>query len=223
MTGEEPSSGDGARIARRVSSIRWRMVLGAALVTAAAGGVVFAHRAAQQPPRTKYLVLVGDVAAGEAITAEQLGAIAIDLPQPVDAIAGDDAESVLGRVASHRLHESGLLRESDLLEPERSADPDEVSFAVSFDPSRLPIGAFDTGDVVHLLATSPEGGTTTLTSVARVIRISNDPGSEGIGSGSSVRVLLSVPDIEMATSAIDAAVNDELTIVLGSPAASEAS
>ncbi len=206
----------GAPLARRRSPLRWRVILGAALVTAAAGGVVFAHRAAQQPPTTQYLVLTADVPAGEAVDGADLGAVALDLPGAVDAVPTDAADQVLGRIASHTLNASGLLRESDLLAEERFVSPDEIEFAVSLDPARVPLGAFGIGDVVHLLATSGTGGTTELTSHARVTGIGDDT-DDGVGGGSRVRLLLTVPDLAPAAAAVDASVNQELTIVLPAP------
>lgn len=199
--------------------IRWRSVLGAALVTASAFGVLFAHRAAQRPPEYSYLVVTSQVAAGTALEASHLGTVPIDLPQSVDAIPADRAPEVMGRLASHTLEPSALLAEADLVEPERFAIPGETEVAVSLDPTRTPIGGFGVGDRVSLLATD-DTTTRALAESARVTRLDHDD-ETSIGSAARLRIGLALPDAESAREVIDAAVSEELTIVLGAPGQAE--
>jgi hypothetical protein len=211
---EPASSRRGARPGPR---LRWRAVVGAALVTIAAGGVVFAHRAAQRPPSERWVVAVAEVPAGRPLRTDDLGTVAIDLPEGIDAVPARRAQSVVGRVTAHPLGRSALLRESDLLEEGRFRDPEEVEVAVSLDPARVPLGAFGPGDTVHLLRTSPEGDTTALTSQARVVQVGDGGDGDGIGGSASVRVRLTLPDIGAAIEATSAAVAAELTVALPAP------
>lgn len=216
MTVEEPSPRSGAPLARRGTLPRWRVAMGAALVTAAAAGVVFAHRSAQQLPTTRFLVVTADVPAGEALDEGDLGSVALDLPGVVDAVPVDEVDRMLGRVSAHHLAASGLLRRSDLLDAQRFVDPAEVEFAVSLDTDRVPLGAFGPGDVVHLLATTADGGTIEITSAARVTGIGDDA-EPVVGTESRVRLRLTVADLQQAAAAVDASVTQELTIVLPAP------
>lgn len=221
MAGEEPLAARARRVPGPGATARWRAVIGAALLTLAAGGVVFSHRAAQQPPSQRYVITVGEIATGESITAEDLGTVALDLPDAVDAIPAEEVDQVIGRVAGHSVGPSGLVRESDLLAPGTFEHRDEIQVAVSLDPARVPLGAFAHGDVVHLLRTTADGVTATLTTDARVTRIGDgeggDPDDSGIGGGSPVRVHMTVPDIGQASEVISASVTEELTIVLPAP------
>lgn len=215
MQGAEPASA--RRGAQPGPRLRWRAVVGAALVTAAAGGVVFAHRAAQRPPTQRWVVAVAEVPAGRPLGTEDLGTVAIDLPEGIDAVPAQQVESVIGRATSHPIARSTLLQESDLLEEGRFRDPEEVEVAVSLDPARVPLGAFGPGDTVHLLRTSPEGDTTALTSQARVVQVGDGGDGDGIGGGSLLRVRLTLPDLPAAIETTSAAVGEELTVALPAP------
>ncbi|MCZ7629037.1 MAG: hypothetical protein M5U19_08215 [Microthrixaceae bacterium] len=195
--------------------------MGAALVTASAFGVVFAHRAAQSPPETRFLVLTSPVEAGEALEAHHLGSVAIDLPEAVDAVSTDRSQAVLGRVASHSLQPSELLSESALLDDGRFTVAGETEIAISVDPARTPVGQFATGDRVTVLSTS-EAGTTELAAGARVTRIDGDEEDASIGASAQLRIGLALADIDEARAVVDAAVSEELTIVLSGPGTDEA-
>lgn len=200
--------------------MRWRAIVGAALVTASAFGVVFAHRAAQSPPQTRFLVVTSPVDAGEVLEARHLGSVAIDLPEAVDAVPADRSDAVLGRVASHSLEPSELLSESALLDRERFAEAGETEVAVSVDPGRTPVGQFATGDRVSVLS-SAEEGTRELASNARVTRIDGDDGDASIGGTAQLRIGLALADLQEASAVVDAAVKEELTIVLSGPGTAE--
>lgn len=190
-------------------------MLGAALVTIAAFGVVFAHRAAQRAPEHRYLVVTSEVSAGSPISAGQLGSVAIDLPESVDSIPAQRAEDVIGRLAAHTLAPSALLSEADLLERDRFAIPGETEVAVSLDPARAPMGRFRAGDTVTLVATD-ESGSAQVTNTARITHLDTEEDGS-IGSVSQVRVGLAVPDGDTALAVIEAAVNTELTMALTAP------
>ncbi len=200
--------------------MRWRAVAGAALVTVAAFGVLFAHRAAQNPPTTRYLVITSTVDAGTTLDAGHLGSVAIDLPHAVDAVPEGHSEDVIGRVAAHTLSASELVSESALLDRDRFNAPGEAEIAVSVDPARTPLGQFATGDRVAVLS-SAATGTRELATDARVTRIEGDDSHESIGSVSQIRLGLALRDMDQARAIVDAAVNEELTIALGAPGSGE--
>lgn len=200
--------------------MRWRAIVGAALVTASAFGVVFAHRAAQSPPQTRFLVVTSSVDAGEVLEARHLGSVAIDLPEAVDAVPTDRSDAVLGRVASHSLEPSELLSELALLDGDRFTAAGETEVAVSVDPTRTPVGQFATGDRVTVLS-SAEAGTRELAANARVTRIDGDDGDGSIGGSAQLRIGLALADMEEASAVVDAAVKEELTIVLSGPGTGE--
>lgn len=201
--------------------MRWRAIVGAALVTAAAFGVVFAHRAAQSPPQTRFLVVTSAVDAGEVLSARHLGSVAIDLPEAVDAVPTDRSDAVLGRVASHSLEPSELLSESALLDSDRFTVAGETEIAVSVDPARTPVGQFATGDRVTVLS-SAEEGTRELAANARVTRIDGDDEQASIGGSAQLRIGLALADMGEASAVVDAAVREDLTIVLSGPGTGEA-
>lgn len=221
LTGESSGARAPSRAAHRgAPRVRWRALLGAALVTASAFGVLFAHRVAQRPPDDRYVVVTSEVAAGQALEASQLGTVAIDLPTSVDAVPAERAEDVIGRLANHTLRPSSLLAGADLLERDRFARPGETEVAVSLDPARTPVGQFAVGDTVTLVATD-ETGTAEVTDAARVTSL--DDGEEAaIGAPSRIHLGLAVPDSEAALAVVDAAVNAELTIALTAPEPEEA-
>lgn len=199
-----------------VQFVRWRAIVGAALVTASAFGVVFAHRAVQNPPQTRFLVVTSPVEAGEVLQSKHLGSVAIDLPDAVDAVPIDRSNTVVGRVASHSLEPSELVFESALFDGDRFVAAGEIEVAVSMDPARTPVGQFATGDRVTVLSSSEEG-TRELAAHARVTRIDGDDRDASIGGSAQLRIGLALADMAEANAVVDAAVKEELTIVLSGP------
>ena len=213
----EPTGDD--RSTRALPPVRWRAVLGAALVTAAAGGVLVAHRAAQEPPGTRYLVVTSAVEAGHALTRADLGSVAVDLPDSIGAVPAGRAGEVVGRIVARNLGDLDLLRPSDLLERDRYTSPTEQEVTVTLDAARAPMGTLHVGDTVRALATATEGtGTRTLAEAVRVVGIDNPTSDGAIGATSGVRVRLAAPDGDTATAIVDAAVREHITLVLPSPA-----
>ena len=224
MAAGEPRIAPGHGGSSRDGRIRWRAVAGAALITVAAGSVLVATRAAQRPPSTRWLVLTEDVAAGRAITEDDLGSVALDLRGAVDAVPAGDAAEVVGRVAMHPLHGSGLLRPSDLAEPGRFATSEQTEVVVTLDPGRAPVDELAGGATVTVLATDAAGGGSATSTVAEgVDAVLLDPGGdEGIGAGSGVRIRLAAADAATAARIVDAAVLAELTVVVPAPSGAPA-
>ncbi|MGI9577379.1 MAG: SAF domain-containing protein [Microthrixaceae bacterium] len=202
--------------ARGHSVLRWRVLLGAALITIAAAGVVFAHRASQQPPTTRYLVVTEDVEAGEVVSADMLGSVPIDLPSSIDAMTEDRSDEVLGRVAARSLAGSSLVTHSDFAEPEQFLDPNELLVTATVDGARLRRSSIAPGRTVHVLA--DRGGRAATVATARVSSI-GETDDAGLGDGAGVQVELAVTDMAVSEAITTAALDGSITLVVPSPAA----
>jgi len=194
-----------------------RAVTGAALVALSATGVLVAHRAAAEPPRTRYVVAVADVPAGHVLGAGDLGTMAVDLPAGIPAVPAEDARSLVGRVTRQAVDRHALVRPGDLLERGRFVQPGSVEVAVELPPARALRGTLATGDVVDVLATDPDStGTRTVVTGARVTDVGAD-GRDGIGSSASVLVRLGLPSGDAAADVVDASIRSEISLVLPAP------
>lgn len=191
-----------------------RAVVGAVLVATAAAAVLITHRSASQPPTTRFVVVTRELQAGQAVGADDLGTVAAELPADVSAIAEQDAERLVGRVARTRLEPMDLLRPDDLHEAGRFTTPDSTEVAIELPPAAALLDTVEVGDLVDVLSTDPNAeGTTT---VARGVRVSAVHGDDddGIGTSGTVRVRLGVDDAAIAEALVDAAVRTELTLTL---------
>jgi Flp pilus assembly protein CpaB len=195
-----------------------RAVVGGILVALAAAGVFVGHRQASQPPTTRYVVATRAVAMGDALHAEDLGTITVELPRGVTAIPSDEATGLVGRVAATPLDELDLLRPGDVLEQGRFADPSSVEVSLELPPARALQGIIRDGSVVDVLSTDPDGeGTAVLARSVRVTSVSDRSEDGGIGASGAVRVLVSVPGTDAAAQLVDAAVRTDITLVLPRP------
>ena len=201
--------------------IKWRALLGAALVTTAAFGVLFAYRAAGDPPRDRYLVITSHVETGERLTSESLGTVAIDLPSSVGAMSEEQADEAVGRLASHALQPSTLLTDGDLVDGRRFENSGETEVTVSLDPERTPVSELAAGDWVAILATS-DSGTRVVSPSARITTVDTEDSTGSIGSAAGLRLTLAVPDMDSATGIVDAAVTEELSVAVGAPGTMDA-
>lgn len=194
-----------------------RAVIGGLLVTAAAAGVVVAHRSASTPPTTRYVVVTRAVEPGDVVEEDDLGTVALDLPDDLGVVASEQLERVVGRTAAVRLDELDLLRPDDLLESGRFTEPGMVELAVELATARALNGTIAAGSVVDVLSTDPAGsGTSTVATGVRVTGVSAPAGS-AIGSDGSVVVRLALADAEQAEDVADAAIRSELTLTLPAP------
>lgn len=224
----EVSAGDGAptaplgtgkRTARRAPT--WlptgRGLVGGVLVVTAVAGVLVAHRAATQPPTTRYVVMTRDVASGDPVGVDDLGTIAAELPDDVGAVSGVEADGLIGRVARVPLHDMDLLREGDLFEPDRFTTPGTTEIALDLTPAQALLGTLQVGDRVDVLSTDPDGvGTTTVATDVLVSEVHDDDAG-GIGATGTVRVRIGVADTASAESVVDASVRTEITLSLPAP------
>jgi len=195
-----------------------RATVGAALIVIAAAGVFVAHRAANEPPSTDYVVATRHVPAGHVLEADDLGALAIDLPAGVSAIPAAQATDLIGRASARPLDELDIVRPGDVLDDNRFGTAGSVELGVTLEAGQALGGALATGDVVDVLSTDPDGtGTELLAPGARVVAVSGSDGDEVIGASSTLAIRLSVADAAAAVAVVDAAVRSTVTLVMPSP------
>jgi hypothetical protein len=195
-----------------------RAVLGGVLVVTAATGVLVAHRAASEPPTTRFVVVTGDVAAGHPVAASDLGTIAAEVPAGVEVVRGEDADDLVGRVARVPLRSMDLLRPDDLYEAGRFTTTETTEVELDLPPGRALAGTLQVGDLVDVLSTDPDrSGTTTVAAGVPVSAVVDGDGT-GIGTTGTVRVRIGLPDAVTAEAVVDAAVRSEVTLALPSPA-----
>ncbi len=217
-TGRHPDrTVDRHRLRHRVPSNR--AVLGAVMVTIAAAGVFVAHRSASTPPTSRYVVLTNTVDAGSAVSSDDLGTVALDLPDGLGVVGAEQVDDVVGRIATVPLDELDLLRPDDLLEDGRFVEPGSVEIAIELGAARSLEGAIEAGSSVDVLATDPDGsGTSTVATAARVTEV-RTPDGDGIGAGGTVLVRLALENRDIAERVADASVRSEITLALPAPSA----
>ena len=199
-----------------------RALMGGVLIACAATGVLVAHRAATQPPTTRFVVLTRDVDAGAAIRADDLGTVAAELPDDLSVVDGAAAEDAIGRVARVPLRSMDLLRTGDLFETGRFVDPTMTEVVLDLTPAQALFGTITDGDRVEVLSTDPDRtGTATIASDVLVTDVAGDDGSSGIGATGTVRIRLGLPDRPTAEAVVDAAVRTDVTLALPGPARSD--
>lgn len=214
-TPNDEADGGGTR-PRRVGTARRpapapRAVLGAALVVAAAAGVLAAHRGADTPGR-RYTVALRPVAAGAVLRSSDLGTVELGLPADIPAVPASRARRLVGRVVTRDLAGMDLLRPTDTRAAGASV-PAGVEVVVGVDPVRLP-GDLGVGAEVDVLATDPdEAGTTTAATGARVLAEVDRERTDAIGGSGQVPVRLVVPDGEVAAAVVDAAARGRISLV----------
>jgi hypothetical protein len=166
--------------------------MGGVLIACAATGVLVAHRAATQPPTTRFVVLTRDVDAGAAIRADDLGTVAAELPDDLSVVDGaqrrtssvgcEGATPVDGPAPHRRPVRDRPVRRPTMTEVVLDLSP---AGAVRHDHRRRP------GRGV-----SPPSGPHRHGAIASdvlVTDVAGDDGSSGIGATGTVRIRLACP------------------------------
>lgn len=194
-----------------------RALIGGALVALATMGVFAAHRSASSPPETRFLVAAKEIAAGTIIARGDLGSIALDLPNDMDAIKAEQADELIGRVAATSLSKLELVSSNDIYTDGRFTGSNAVEVALDLPAARALAGLISAGSLVDVLSTDiNQGGTAVLAAGVRVSSV-NDTRSATIGSNGAVRLVLSVDGTDAARALVDASLRAELTLVLPRP------
>lgn len=206
------------RIVRRVGLPSGRAVVGAVLITVSVIGLFVANQRAQREPTTTYAVVVTTVPAGTAITAGQLRALPMDLPDDVANRSVAHVDDAIGAVAVETLHPGQLLSAAALLAPSDAAAGDGVHFelSLSLDRSRALDAGLRPGELVDVVATLDSGAracTRVVADRARVMRTSGS-GDELLSSASgSMTVTVAIDDPDEVLAVVHAVDEAEVTVV----------
>lgn len=204
-------------IGRRNTLPSGRAVIGALLVTIAVVGLFAAYRQSQQETGSAHVVVARTVSAGEVITTADLAVRTLDLGEIAERTFTDPAQAI-GSVAVQTLLPGQLLQQANVLQPGAGTDGADVgTFEISFaiDRSRALGGAIVPGEVVDVVATVDDGGTSCATVVvpkARVVSVgSSDP--EVLSSRNDFSVTLAVDSDQSVLGLVYAVDEADITIV----------
>ena len=167
-------------IGRRTALPSGRAVVGALLVTLAVVGLFAAYRQSQRETGTPHVVVARTVAAGEVVGAGDLAVRTLDLGELADRTFTDPAQAV-GAIAVQTLLPGQLLQEANVIQPAAGVTGSDVgTFEISFaiDRSRALGGDLLPGEVVDVVATVDEGGTSCATVVVHKARVVRSGGTD---------------------------------------------
>lgn len=167
-----------------------RAVVGGFLVALAAVGVFAAHRRAEAPPTTSFVVLDRALAPGDEVGEADVRLAAIDLPPAQAAVTYTDPSAVVDAVATHALAAGQLLTRTDVRETAGYTAPGEVSFPVAV--SRALGGSLQAGERVDVLATFGTGPGAYTTTVVRDALVIHHGDATGFAGADTVDVRLGV-------------------------------
>ena len=192
-----------------------RATVGAALVVVAAAGVLSTHRAATAAPDERVVVATRSVPSGTVLTADDLGTVAMDLPEGMAAVTADRAEELIGTTSRHDLREMDLVRRSDVARADSDPAAGSTIVPVEVPRTRALVDSVHRGSRVEVLATDPDGtGTRVLATDVLVVGVDDSGSDDGIGVSDRVGYRLAVLDADTAAAVVDASVRSELTIVM---------
>lgn len=219
-----PGRGAPARPSRSAPSVRprrtlpgGRAVVGAFLVVLSAVGVFAAYLTATAAPSTRYLVAGDELLRGAVLDERVLGALPIDLPDPVAATAFtvEQLGQVEGRVLLTPVAEGGLIRAGDLADEDAGTQGVTVSFPVP--ASRAIGGAIRVNETVDVIATYPAEaqGLATTGFVVRDATVVAIGRPDDTLAGSEVTLTVEVDELAAAQRVVNALDVAELAVVRG--------
>jgi hypothetical protein len=209
----------GAPPARQVAPRRrlpsTRAVVGALLVTLAAGGALVVGTRGDGTPSTAYVVLIKAAAPGSLITRDMLEVRAMHLADDVAAQAFTDPSSVSGGIALGPLARGQLVQRAEIAPASSTAAGAVVGHEVTIpvDPARVPPG-LRRGERVAVLATygtASDARTVVTTQRAIVLGVSEADG--GLASSRDTRLTLALDEPGAVLEIVHASQAAELTVV----------
>ena len=215
--GESVETGSVRHLVRRSTLPSGRAIAGGLLVALSGLGLFTAQRSAAEGPGTEFVVATADIAAGERIAAHQLGVAPLDLVDEREARAVMDPDQVVGRIALTPIRRHTLVDRRDVGDAPAREDGPERRVTIEVEPARALDGALRSGDVVDIVATGSEHGSTQVIIDGALVERVGDEGDDGIGRTHQVRLTLVVADELAATTLIDAAAHQEVTLMTSSP------
>ncbi len=185
-----------------------RAVVGGLLVALAGVGTLVAWQQASGTPDARYAVAARALYPGEALTAEDVRLVPVDLPDGVAGGAFADPDGVAGRVALGPIAEGELVQAGALSEPGSGAPTAEVSFALARD--RALDGRLASGDLVDVFVTV-DAGTSLVAERVQVVTVTD--GGASFASGAELTVTLALTDSAVRDDLIQAVRAGEVTLV----------
>lgn len=176
-----------------------RAVVGGFLMAASAVGIFGAYTAASSGPDGSYAVATVDVAAGQRLTPAALDLVPLDLGVDQRRVAFDDIGSLDGATTLAPLVAGQLVQTSDVAKP--AGGPDRAQISVAVDPGNAlggDLALLGSGERVAVIVTYTQGGapeTATVSRDATIVRVLD--GSERVGGGAGLTVVLAVPPGEL--------------------------
>lgn len=183
------------------------------LVALAAAGLYFAARPAPTVPKTQYVIARHTIAPGHRLTSADVQRVAVDLPQAITAIKGDEIDTVVGQVSVARIPQGALVHADFIARGTRAKVMPLMSFAI--DPDRAAAGDLVPGDRIDLLATF-QGATEANTEIiARGLTVAavSQPERDTLGSDAKLVLSISIPGAVDAVALTRAIRTAELTVI----------
>jgi Flp pilus assembly protein CpaB len=214
LPGSSPSAAEGSsgrRIRPRRGLPGGRAVVGGLLVAVAAVGIFAAVSGAGRGPSTRYYVAARDISAGTTLTAEDLEAVAIEVPERMENRVFSDPDALIGAITVGPLSEGELVQAGGLA---TGADAEIPTFSVAVGKADANAGELTRGDYVQVFATygtDTAGTTVALSGDARIVSISEE--DESLAAAGQVVVRLQVSSAEERSSIINATVTGRLSLV----------
>ena len=144
----------------------WLLGLGALLATL--GGLTVVWLVGAAGDRQEVLAVRTDVAYGQALTAEDVTTARVSVDPGVAVLPTQDADAVIGLVASTRLS-PGMLLTTDMVEPAGEPGAGRVLVPIAVPADRMPAGGLRPDD--RLLAVDAEGAGAMEPTPATVVRV----------------------------------------------------
>jgi len=182
-------------------------------VACAALGLFAATRTHSTVPTTSYLVARRSLTPGHRITAGDLTAAPIDLPESVAATAVSSTGDAIGEVVLQPISAGALIARTSLTAARRASSAPLVSFSV--EPDRAAAGDLVVGDHVDVFATWDGAADNTTERVAHdlaVVAVSRPDDNELSGAG-HLTISVTVPTGASTLRLVRAIRSGELTVV----------
>ena len=203
----------GRTVSRRSALPTGRAVVGGFLVALAALGTFAAYLSATSGPTTSYVVARRDLPIGTRLTADDLTALPMELPDVVARDAAFATEGPLvGATTVGPVRRGELVQAGDVVKKRSGAGELEVSFEL--ESARALAGTLRPGERVDVLATFGAGGdtyTVTVVRQARVLETSRD--RSGIAGGDAEVISVAVSSSEEAMALTHAINAGKVTLV----------
>ncbi len=206
--GAQLSAVDGRVIAARRGLPSGRAVAGGLLVALAGLGTYVVLAGGGDTPTTTYLVARHDLVAGQELSAADVDAVAIDLPEAQARGTYSNVAALQAAVTRSPIPAGALVTSTAVAASGEAGAYRELS--LSLEPARALDGALAAGDRVDVVATA-DGTSTVVVQHARVLAVAGAGG--GALGGGDVVVTLALDDPAAALATAHAAAAADVTLL----------